>query len=213
MKCLILVIASLSIMLDSYSQTTQNQGPTDFYGELVKRVDRNKYVISYNKKKFSVDSIGLQIGDTLIFTNNDTSLSHNIYSLGPTNEFETKSAASGENRLVTFNAIGETDIECAIHPKEKLKIRVGKTYIVQIGTERFSLDRLSIKVGDLVKLVCLTKTTHDIYFLADGVESKTEQIGLNDCPIIMFQHPCKMQFKCALHPSESLFIEVDKKRK
>ena len=55
-----------------------------------------------------------------------TDITHNVYSLGPRNAFELKTQAPKESSSVEFKEEGETEVECAIHPGMKLKVKVTK---------------------------------------------------------------------------------------
>ena len=81
-------------------------------------------------KQFSQDSVTVKIGDTLLFQNAETDISHNVYSISPGNEFELKTQKPGTRTPIVIDAKGHQEgdmmVECAIHPKMKLKVKVVK---------------------------------------------------------------------------------------
>lgn len=81
-------------------------------------------LIIQKDKKFDKPEITINKGDTIKFKNNETNVTHNVFSLGPSNSFELKTQPPGSESPVTFNEAGETEIECAIHPTMKLKVKV-----------------------------------------------------------------------------------------
>jgi len=83
-------------------------------------VEAADHLISQKNKVFDKTTIKIKAGDTVSFRNDEADLSHNVYSLGPKNEFELKSQAPGQKSTVTFKAKGKTEVECAIHPTMKL---------------------------------------------------------------------------------------------
>lgn len=84
------------------------------------------HLIIQKNKKFSQIDIVLNVGDSISFKNDEKDVTHNVYSLGPTNEFELKSQAPGQVSKVEFKTPGIADIECAIHTNMKLKVTVKK---------------------------------------------------------------------------------------
>lgn len=81
-------------------------------------------IVGQKDKKFDKPEITIKKGDTVKFKNNESNVTHNVFSLGPANAFELKTQAPGTESPVTFNDVGETEIECAIHPTMKLKVKV-----------------------------------------------------------------------------------------
>ncbi len=82
------------------------------------------HVVTQKDKKFSVVALKIKKGDTISFKNDEKDITHNVYSLGPKNEFELKTQPPGQASDVTFKDAGTTDVECAIHPTMKLKVTV-----------------------------------------------------------------------------------------
>ena len=87
-------------------------------------VNAKDHKISQKDKKFDKTEIVVAPGDTISFHNEEKDITHNVYSLGPKNPFELKTQAPGEKSPVTFKEVGETEVECAIHPGMKLKVKV-----------------------------------------------------------------------------------------
>ena len=83
-----------------------------------------EYSIVQKNKNFDKKEITVDIGDVINFKNEEEFSTHNVYSLGPKNLFELKTQAPGKISPVTFSEEGETEVECAIHPGMKLKVKV-----------------------------------------------------------------------------------------
>jgi len=75
-------------------------------------------------KHFDQATIKIKKGDTIVFKNEEKDITHNVFSLGPTNAFELKTQAPGSSSEVKFDKPGTVDVECAIHPTMKLKVTV-----------------------------------------------------------------------------------------
>jgi plastocyanin len=74
-------------------------------------------------KAFSESAITIKKGDVVLFVNND-SVTHNVMSTDPGNEFNIGSQPPGISTPVTFDKAGEFTILCAIHPRMKLLVKV-----------------------------------------------------------------------------------------
>jgi plastocyanin len=74
-------------------------------------------------KVFSESAITIKKGDVVVFVNDDT-VTHNVMSTDPGNEFNIGSQAPGVSTPVTFDKAGEFTILCAIHPRMKLIVKV-----------------------------------------------------------------------------------------
>ncbi len=83
-------------------------------------------VVVQKDKAFDKTEISVNAGDTVTFRNEEKDITHNVYSLGPKNDFELKVQEPGSSSDVTLNEAGDTDVECAIHPGMKLKVHVKK---------------------------------------------------------------------------------------
>jgi plastocyanin len=82
------------------------------------------HVIVQKDKQFSQTTIKIKKGDSISFKNEEKDITHNVFSLGPKNEFELKVQAPGTSSTVSFKDAGTTSIECAIHPAMKLNVTV-----------------------------------------------------------------------------------------
>ncbi len=82
-----------------------------------------EYTVGQKNKKFSVDKLRINIGDTVYFTNQDP-FSHNVYSLSDIKSFDLGSFPRGESKAVVFDKVGKIPVECAIHPYMYLEITV-----------------------------------------------------------------------------------------
>ena len=82
------------------------------------------FKIVQKDKKFDKTEIEIKKGDTISFSNEEKDITHNVFSLGPKNPFELKTQPPGKTSQVEFKEAGEADVECAIHPGMKLKVKV-----------------------------------------------------------------------------------------
>ncbi len=79
--------------------------------------------VGQKDKKFSVEKLQVNVGDTVTFTNDDPFF-HNVFSLSPAATFDLGSYPQGESRDITFEEAGEVQVECAIHPSMQMTIEV-----------------------------------------------------------------------------------------
>lgn len=80
-------------------------------------------VIRQKNKKFSIESLTINIGDSVEFKNED-SFFHNVFSLSDAQMFDLGSYPQGESKSVTFEHAGTIEVECAIHPSMQMVITV-----------------------------------------------------------------------------------------
>jgi len=80
-------------------------------------------VVTQIGKKFSASELRVRVGDTVEFRNDDP-YSHNVYSLSEAKTFDLGSYPQDESRSVLFDKPGIVEIECAIHPRMYMKIKV-----------------------------------------------------------------------------------------
>lgn len=80
-------------------------------------------VVSQKDKKFSIDSLTVNVGDTVDFKNED-SFFHNVFSLSDAQMFDLGSYPQGESKSVTFGQAGIVEVECAIHPSMQMVVTV-----------------------------------------------------------------------------------------
>ncbi len=80
--------------------------------------------ISQKNKKFDKTTIKIKKGDSILFKNDEKDITHNVFSLGPKNQFELKTQAPGAASSIKFDDVSTTEVECAIHTDMKLKVTV-----------------------------------------------------------------------------------------
>jgi plastocyanin len=90
-------------------------GAADAYAEGV--------TIYQEDKKFSDAEVTIKPGQSVIFANKDP-ITHNVYSKTPGMSFDLKTQKPGESSEVKFDHAGESEVQCAIHPQMKMKIKV-----------------------------------------------------------------------------------------
>jgi len=81
------------------------------------------HTIRQKGRMFSSASVTIGKGETLTFLNDDT-VPHNVASITKGNEFDLGSQPPGASTDVTFDAVGEIDVICAIHPRMKMTLKV-----------------------------------------------------------------------------------------
>ena len=81
--------------------------------------------ITQKGRAFSEADVTIKKGDTLRFVNDD-SVTHNIMSNSPGNEFNAGAMAPGVSTPITFNDEGQIMVICAIHPRMKMTVNVTK---------------------------------------------------------------------------------------
>ena len=86
-------------------------------------VDAAEYTITQKGKQFSVTTMSAQVGDTVVFVNDDK-FAHNIYSETPGFEFNFRQQMPGEEDILVFDKAIVIDVRCAIHPRMKMTISV-----------------------------------------------------------------------------------------
>ncbi len=81
------------------------------------------HVVGQKDKAFTKQTLEIQKGDTVEFINQDPFF-HNVFSLSDAKLFDLGSFPKGESRKITFDAAGEVEVECAIHPDMLMTITV-----------------------------------------------------------------------------------------
>ena len=82
-----------------------------------------EHVVAQKDKAFSVSEIVVKVGDVVSFLNSDPFF-HNIFSLSDSATFDLGSYPAGESRGFEFTEAGVVEIECAIHPRMRMKVTV-----------------------------------------------------------------------------------------
>jgi len=79
--------------------------------------------VGQKNKAFDKESITINVGDSVKFTNNDPFF-HNVFSLSEISTFDLGSYPKGEFKEVVFDKAGRIEVECAIHPNMYMIINV-----------------------------------------------------------------------------------------
>lgn len=82
-----------------------------------------KQMVTQKGRMFSAESVTIRKGDAVTFVNDDT-VPHNIFSATKGNEFNLGSQPPGVSTDVTFTSAGEVQINCAIHPRMRMIVKV-----------------------------------------------------------------------------------------
>ncbi len=83
----------------------------------------NEVGVGQKNKQFTMTELEVKVGEAVRFTNEDPFF-HNVFSLSEAKTFDLGSFPKGQSKVVTFDTAGEVDVECAIHPKMQMKIKV-----------------------------------------------------------------------------------------
>jgi plastocyanin len=83
-------------------------------------------VVRQQDRKFSVTTLQVQVGETIVFVNDDPFV-HNIFSMSDAQSFDLGAFGKGESRKLTLKSPGKIEVGCAIHPEMKLTIEVSKS--------------------------------------------------------------------------------------
>lgn len=84
-----------------------------------------EHTVDQKDKQFTMSDLVIKVGDIVHFRNSDPFF-HNVYSLSPLKIFDLGSYPKGQSKAVTFDKPGEIEVNCAIHPSMKIKIKVEK---------------------------------------------------------------------------------------
>ena len=85
--------------------------------------DAEDHVVTQSNMSFSTADLTVKVGDTVSFSNRD-SMAHNVYSLSDAKTFDLGSSAPNTSKKVTLDQPGVVDVECALHPSMRMKIKV-----------------------------------------------------------------------------------------
>ncbi|MEO5971448.1 MAG: hypothetical protein ABIQ95_16100 [Bdellovibrionia bacterium] len=85
------------------------------------------HIVIQKNKTFSIEELKVNLEDSIIFKNDESNVTHNVYSITPGNEFELKTQKPGTSLPMLISKkkgyhSGEMLVECAIHPGMKLKV-------------------------------------------------------------------------------------------
>ncbi len=95
------------------------------FGAFMSGAQAADFHITEEGKAFSKSEVSAKVGDTVTFENKD-SIVHNIFSLSPGHEFQTKARKPGESYTLKLDKDGKVAVRCALHPKMKLDVTVSK---------------------------------------------------------------------------------------
>jgi plastocyanin len=84
-----------------------------------------EHEVSQKDRQFSPSVLTIKVGESLNFKNDDT-VHHSVFSLSKALSFDLGSMAPGQSSKVQATQEGVVEVECAVHPRMKLQIRVVK---------------------------------------------------------------------------------------
>jgi plastocyanin len=90
-------------------------------GTLSARAD--EVTVLQEGKKFSESEVTIKVGDKVTYLNKDP-ITHNVFSNTSGMSFDLKTQKAGESTSITFDHAGEAEVQCAIHPQMKMKVKV-----------------------------------------------------------------------------------------
>lgn len=89
---------------------------------------KREHVVIQKNKSFSPAELAVNLGDTIVFKNEETDVIHNVYSITPGNEFEIHYQKPGTQTPIVIDArkhrLGKMVIECAIHPGMRIVVQI-----------------------------------------------------------------------------------------
>lgn len=120
---LLIILLSLNV----YSETIRLvQVDKAFLGNITDKEAAEAFDNPSIEDKNKVESLNLKAGDTILFVNRDE-VKHNVSGWnGSENIFDVKIQEPGvkNDRSILLSKKGEYIIQCAIHPKMKIKLKV-----------------------------------------------------------------------------------------
>lgn len=127
MKYFVIFVITLFLSSKNYAETYRMvQVDKTFFGnitdeEAAKAFDNHEF-----EEKHKVETIKVKVGDSIQFVNRDE-VNHNVSGwLNGTNLFDVKIQPPGpaNDRTIELKKKGDFVIQCAIHPKMKIKLKV-----------------------------------------------------------------------------------------
>jgi plastocyanin len=82
----------------------------------------SEHVVVQKEKNFSVTTLAVRTGDTILFKNDDPVV-HNLFAKSEVKTFNV-TQDPGEETPITTDTAGSFVVRCAIHPKMKLTVKV-----------------------------------------------------------------------------------------
>lgn len=124
MKFLLLLILTTSF---AYAKNIRMvQGGKTFLGDVTDAQAAAAYDDPEIEEKYKVETLSAKVGDEITFQNRDE-VAHNVSGLkGESVVFDVKIQEPGKanDRTVKLTEKGEVTVQCAIHPKMKIKVKV-----------------------------------------------------------------------------------------
>ena len=80
--------------------------------------------VSQKKRAFEPREVEINLGDSLLFVNDDGELLHHVYSRDSAFSFDIGEQAAGTQVPVRFSRRGTFDVRCDIHPRMLLRVTV-----------------------------------------------------------------------------------------
>lgn len=81
-------------------------------------------VVSQKGRTFHPDTLALTRGETVMIVNDDSDLLHHAYVDAENFSFDSGDQEPGSRTPITFTERGVFQVQCGIHPKMKLVVRV-----------------------------------------------------------------------------------------
>lgn len=104
------------------------QGGKNFLGDVTDKQAADAYDDPSIEEKHKVETLSAKVGDEISFQNRDE-VSHNVSgALAEKTVFDVKLQEPGKtnDRVVKLKEKGDYTIQCAIHPKMKIKLKVSE---------------------------------------------------------------------------------------
>jgi plastocyanin len=83
-------------------------------------------------------------------------------------------------------------------------------HVVAQKGKAFSVNKLSVKVGDSVKFVNEDSYSHNVFSLSDAKSFDLGSFGQGADRSVVFDKPGTVEVECAVHPDMRMVIEVSK---
>lgn len=121
-----ILLLSFMVFLAQAKSIKMVQGGKTFLGDVSDEMAANAYDDPLIEEKHKVETLSLKVGDEIVFQNRDE-VSHNVSGARQGKVlFDVKLQEPGKthDRTVKLQEKGELTIQCAIHPKMKIKVKV-----------------------------------------------------------------------------------------
>lgn len=91
---------------------------------VVGRLEASGHLVSQKGRAFQPGSLAVARGDTVTIVNDDSDLLHHVFIEAANFSFDSGDQEPGSRTPVTFTEKGIFQVQCGIHPKMKLVVRV-----------------------------------------------------------------------------------------